>query len=99
MKYVGCYHCEKNGRGFDCYSHSKPVHIKFLQDEVWDNCGRDTTVFWAGDEVNGDAVIEGNKVFCAVATSPLYNMNGYIMNLANVEISLIEGTNAQAKQK
>lgn len=89
MKYAGCGCCEKKGRAFDCRAHHKPVHIRFLRDEVWDNCGHDTTVFRAGDEVDGEAVIDKNRVFCATATSPRYGEIDYI-RLANVEISLID---------
>ena len=63
MKYVGCCHCEKNGRGFDCCSHSKPVHIKFLQNEVWNNCGHDTVVF---TKPTGMRSLKGTKFFVRV---------------------------------
>lgn len=89
MKYEGCGNCPKRGNEFDCKAHTVPVIIKFYRAERWDNWGHMVIAFRTGDVVEGTAVVDGNKVYCAGAESPIYEGINDFVGLGNVEITLI----------
>lgn len=86
MNYEGCGRCVKCGEEFDCKAHSEPVTITFNKRQKWDNFGRMVTVFKEGDVVSGYAVIDDDKVYCASATSTIYDDIDDFIALNDVEI-------------
>lgn len=91
MNYEGCGNCKKCSNDFDCKSYSVPVAIEFNKSQKWDCWGRMVTAFRKGDVVNGYAVIVDNKVYCASATSPIYDDVDDFIALEDVEITLLNG--------
>lgn len=84
----GCGECEKCDNGFDCKQHSKKVKITFKKAVEWDNWGKMVTAFRKGEVVEGRAVIDGNKVYCASAKSELWDVEDFVWleNIENIEV-------------
>lgn len=87
MNYEGCGKCPKRGAEFDCIAHRVPVTIKFSKAQKWDNWGHLVTVFRAGDIVEGSAVIDNEEVYCAGATSTIYDDINDFVALEDIEIT------------
>lgn len=85
-EYMGCGNCEKCNANFDCDSHKVPVFITFKREEKWDNWGRMVTAFRKDETVQGYAVIDDNKVYCATAESTIYKGITDYVSLDRVEI-------------
>ena len=88
MNYRGCGNCHQCNDDRSYKDQAVPVKIKFLKEQKWDNWGRFVTAFKAGDEVEGEAVVIDNKVYCASATSPYWDVSDSI-NLMDVEITIV----------
>lgn len=88
MNYDGCGNCKKCKEEFDCRAKTVPVTIKFNKAQKWDNWGRMVTAFRCGDVVKGYAVIDDNKVYCASATSTVFEDIDDFIALQNIEITL-----------
>lgn len=87
MNYCGCGNCQLSKDGCDCKRYDRDVQIMFNGDQKWDCWGKFVTAFKKGSVVNGYAVIKDNKVYCASATSPIFEFDDFI-SLDNVEIIL-----------
>lgn len=87
MNYEGCGACEKCGDEFDCKAHTVPVTIRFTKPQWWDNWGHMVIAFNDGQTIDGEAVIDDNKVYCASAESPFWEVDDFV-GLDNTEISL-----------
>jgi hypothetical protein len=87
MPNSGCHNCPKCNSNFNCHEHTVPVTIKFNAVQKWDNWGHMVVAFNTGDVVKGKAVVDGDKVYCATAQSPYWEVEDSIW-LKNVEITL-----------
>lgn len=87
LDYRGCGACKLSGA---CKEYKKNVNITFNKSERADNWGRIVTVFSKGETVKGEAVIKGDKVYCASAQSNLYEGYEDFIGLNNVTIEILD---------
>lgn len=87
--YEGCGNCEKCGCDFDCKAHTLPVIISFNKTVKWDNWGQLVTAFRKGEKVQGYAVIDDNKVYCASAESTIYSGVEDFIDMGCIAIEII----------
>ena len=82
--YNGCGCCGASGL---CGELKKEkVKIKFKSNEMADNWGRYVAVFRKGEEVEAEAIIDGNTVMCITATSKIYSDYTDFIDINNIEL-------------
>lgn len=85
--YEGCGRCKLNGA---CKKFKEKVNITFTKGEFADNWGDFVRVFKAGENVQGEAVIKDNTVYCASAKSNIYTEYEDFIRINHVIIKPIE---------